>query len=335
MLSHYDLGTIESVTPFDRGSRQSPKVGIVAQRGKFLLKRRAAEKADLDRVRFAHKIQTHLARHGFPVAGLISTRDSSQAVTQFFDNVYELFAFIPGQPYRRSREETLDAGSVLARFHQLTEAVAEPHGPHVPRGDYHDAPGVRTGLLAIGAKLSAHDSFSGDEAELASIVQFLLERYDLAAEAVDAVGFGNWPERLVHADWHPGNLLFRGQKVAAVVDYDSIRWARGMIDVANGALQFTMVASGDPTTWPAEADDERYRAFLGGYRARRSLSADECAALPHLMAEALVAECVPPITRTGSVGRFSGFRILQWVRRKLTWFAEHEQALIQAAREAG
>ncbi len=31
VLSHYDLGVIESVTDFSRGSRRSPKVGIVSE----------------------------------------------------------------------------------------------------------------------------------------------------------------------------------------------------------------------------------------------------------------------------------------------------------------
>ena len=39
-LSHYNLGVIESITPFAKGSSQSPKVGIVCQKGKFLFKRR-------------------------------------------------------------------------------------------------------------------------------------------------------------------------------------------------------------------------------------------------------------------------------------------------------
>ena len=38
VLSHYDLGVIEAITGYPRGSRRSPKAGIVAQRGKFLLK---------------------------------------------------------------------------------------------------------------------------------------------------------------------------------------------------------------------------------------------------------------------------------------------------------
>ena len=64
VLSHYELGVIESITDFPRGSRRSPKVGIVSERGKFLLKRRSLERAHPDRIRFAHHVQRHLAASG-------------------------------------------------------------------------------------------------------------------------------------------------------------------------------------------------------------------------------------------------------------------------------
>ena len=41
VLSHYDIGVIDSVTEFPRGSRKAPKLRIVSEQGKFLMKRRA------------------------------------------------------------------------------------------------------------------------------------------------------------------------------------------------------------------------------------------------------------------------------------------------------
>ena len=75
VLSYYDLGIVESITEFRRGSRRSPKVGIVSERGKFLLKRRAVSRSHPDRVLFAHRVQIHLAASGFPLARLIVTLD--------------------------------------------------------------------------------------------------------------------------------------------------------------------------------------------------------------------------------------------------------------------
>lgn len=327
VLSHYDLGVVESVTEFLRGSRRSPKVGVVSDRGKYLLKRRAADRAQPDRVRFCHRVQAHLAAAGFPVAGLVKTRDTGQTLLQRRDHVYELFEFVPGHAFGQSLAEARDGGDVLARFHQATADFVAPPSLPVPHGDYHQAAGVRTGLCGIARSLSAHDSFTGDDAELESLVEFLLDRYDQAAAAANDCGLGAWPQQIIHSDWHPGNLLFRKEKVVAVIDYDSVRLSRRLIDVANGALQFSILAGGDPITWPEELDQERFDGFLAGYESVRSLTGDERRAIPGLMAEALIAECVPPITRTGSVGRWAGFRVLQMVRRKLKWLAANGDRL--------
>ncbi len=328
-LSHYDLGVIESITDFPRGSRRSPKAGIVCERGKFLLKRRTMSTARLDRVRFVHRVQNHLIAAGFPVAKLVPSRGGGQTLVQVRDHIYELFEFVAGQSYQHTMAESHDAGVMLARFHQATSNFAVPRALAAPRGDYHDAAGVRTGLGAIGSTLSSHDSFSGDEAELATLIQYLLSQYDRAADAVNAAGLSTWPERIIHSDWHPGNLLFRNQKVVAVVDYDSLCCSRLAVDVANGALQFSIIGGGDPDTWPDHLDEERLAAFLGGYESLISISTNERRCIPWLMSEALIAECVPPITDTGSVGRWAGFRVLQMARRKLTWLESNAARLMQ------
>ncbi len=327
VLSHYDLGILESITDFPRGSRKSPKVGIVSDKGKFLLKRRSTARAQPDRVRVAHHVQTLLASGGFPLAKLIATRVGRETLVQLRGHVYELFEFVAGQPFERSVEETRSAGEKLARFHDLTEPVADVGELPLPVGTYHDATPIRTGLHAIGSTFSSHDSFAGNEAELLPLMHFLLEAYDRAAAAADALGVAAMPARLIHADWHPGNMLFRQRAVAVVVDYDSIRISQRLIDVANGVLQFSIIAGGDPVDWPDHLDEARYKAFLEGYSSHRSLAANEIAGIPHLMAEALIAEAVPPITETGSVGRWSGFRVLQMIRRKLVWLERNAQRL--------
>ncbi|MBI3834976.1 MAG: phosphotransferase [Planctomycetes bacterium] len=327
VLSHFDIGVIESITEFPRGSRRSPKVGIVAERGKFLLKRRSVARARPDRIRLSHRVQAHLLAVGFPLPRLISTRDGRQATVQLRDHVYELFEFVAGQPFERTPEEALDAGKVLAKFHIATEPISTRPDLEAPQGDFHDASGVRTGLCAIRLSLKAHDSFTGDEAELENLVNYLLEAYDRAADASNASGYDRLPRRLIHADWHPGNILFRNRKVVAVVDYDSLRLSRRIADVANGAMQFSMIAGGDPAIWPDQLDEDRYLAFFQGYGSILTLSAAESACAPHLMSEALIAECVPPISETGSVGRWAGFRVMQMVRRKIAWLEANSSKL--------
>ncbi|MCH7526000.1 MAG: phosphotransferase, partial [Planctomycetes bacterium] len=184
VLSHYDLGVVESITPFKRGSRQSPKVGVVCQRGKFLLKKRAHGRKSERKVDFAHGIQQHLAAAGFPLAKIVSPRTGQTTYTQLGSQIYELFEYASGHAYDGTISQTRDAGRTLARFHQHLSDFELPE--NAPTGVYHDTIGVRTALNAIPSSIDKHDSVSGKEAELLGLIQRLFEAYDEAAEQANA-----------------------------------------------------------------------------------------------------------------------------------------------------
>lgn len=318
VLSRYDLGVVRSAQDFPRGSRRSPKLLIRSDRGVFLLKRRAVGRDDPARVAFTHDLIAHLNLRRFPTAGVARTRDARQTTFEHNGRFYELFEFVDGEQYDGSLAQTTHAGKTLARFHRAVndfkrEASPAPH-------TYHDAAAVRHGLNGIPTTVSGHDSVLGREAELLSIVQELHERYDDAADAANVAGVAQMPHCVVHGDWHPGNMLFRSDRVVAVLDLDSARVAVRTTDIANGMLQFSVIrGAGDPSDWPSFFDEARMRRFLIGYSAVEKLPGDELRALPHLMIESLIAEAVMPIALTGSFGPLPGFGVLQMVRRKVRW----------------
>ena len=238
VLSHYDLGVIATITDFPRGSRQSPKAGLVTERGKFVIKRRTLDHRRVERVRFAHGVQQHLLQHGFPIARVIPTRDD-HGFLYLHQHLYEVFEFAPGNTYEASATETQDAGQRLAQFHASTASYEPPPGVLRPRGDYHNAQAVCAALGAMGSTLRSHDSFAGNEAELAGLTVFLLDWYERAAEVVNRAIPQGEEDRIVHSDWHPGNLLFRNGRVLAVVDFDAVRYARRVAVSESKLLEVT------------------------------------------------------------------------------------------------
>src|ERR1700756_5224359 len=83
VISHYDIGVIDSIVEFPRGSRKAPKLLIVSEQGKFLLKRRARGKDDPFKVAFTHALQLHLANKQFPLPHLIGTRRENNSMLQW------------------------------------------------------------------------------------------------------------------------------------------------------------------------------------------------------------------------------------------------------------
>jgi len=328
VLSHYDLGVVESAKEYPRGSRRSPKLLLRTAGGRYLLKRRAQGRDKPGRVTFAHTLLWHLLQKGFPVPRLLHTRDGSQTMVTHDERIYELFEYVAGERYDASLEQTTHAGKTLARFHRAVADFQTAWQPPI-RG-YHDVQAVRSGLNAIPSTISSHDSVVGHEAELLSTNQELYERYDAAAEAIAGLGYERWPCWILHGDWHPGNMRFRGGKVAVVLDFDSARRSPAVADVANGMLQFSILRGGDdPGQWPEFFDQTRMRRILLGYASRVKLDRAQLEAIPHLMIESLIAECVVPVAATGSLGQIPGFGVLQMVRRKVHWLLRNFKHLQQ------
>jgi Ser/Thr protein kinase RdoA (MazF antagonist) len=324
VLSHFDIGVIESITEYPRGSRKAPKVLIASEQGKFLLKRRARGKDDAYKVAFSHAVQLYLASKQFPLPHLIGTKKDNNSMLQWRGTVYELFEYIPGQPYPQTLESTFDGGRVLSLYHKLLQDFRSEWQPSGL--SYHLAPSVEQGLKAIPSSLTASDSILGP------VLQFLLDSYKHAAQMASAMGLDAWPKQIVHADWHPGNMLFRDNRVVAVIDYDAARVQPRVIDVANGALQFSIIGGDDDIgTWPDYIDESRYKRFLRGYDEVMLLSEAEMKTIPWLMIEALIAEAVFPIAATGQFGRLEGLAFLQMVQRKVYWMQRSADRLVELA----
>jgi Ser/Thr protein kinase RdoA (MazF antagonist) len=328
VLSQYDLGAVEAVREFPRGSRRSPKLILRSEKGDFMLKRRARGKDDAFRVAFAHSLQLYLARKKFPLPHLIGTRRDNNSMFQWRGSIYELFEFIKGSGYDNSPGEALEAGRVLGAFHLLVKEHQPEFEP--PSGSYHASRAVGASfdqlpsmLMRVDPDNARRDSDRIDEAGA-----FLKSAYNEAAIRTNECGLPDWPLQITHCDWHPGNALFSRGKVVAVIDYDSARLLQRVTDVANGALQFSILAGGDdPAQWPDSLHQDRFQAFLNGYDTVNVLSKSEIRALPWLMIEAIIAESVIPIAATGSFARMEGIGFLLMIERKVHWLQQNAEKL--------
>ena len=238
VLSHFEVGVLQAIREFPRGSRKAPKLILRTDTGLYLLKRRARGKDDPFKVAFCHALQLYLASKQFPLPHLIGTKKDNNSMLQLNSTIYELFEYIKGTSYDNSLEATQDSGKILALFHKLLKDYEPEYEP--PQGSYHGARSVAASMEAIPVTLARLEPRSRDQKnEIADLVTFLHTSYNEAAMRATETGLPDWPMQIVHSDWHPGNMLFRGSRVVAVIDYDAARIQQRVIDVANGALQFS------------------------------------------------------------------------------------------------
>ena len=326
-LSRYDLGAIHKIEDFPRGSRRSPKVILDSDKGRFLFKRRAKGKDDLAKVAFTHQIQLMLAAQNFPLPHLMGTRGDNNSMLVMEGNIYEMFEYIPGQGYEGGLDSTFYAGQSLGLYHKLLEGFHGDYNP--PTGSYHNAKAIHQAIRNTVGSLPLETRPPTEV--LTPTVKRVEEAYGACAAAADELGLNTWGSQIVHGDWHPGNMLFRDKRVVAVIDYDAARYQQRVIDLANGALQFSILGGGpDPARWPDHLDEARFKRFLRGYDSVSVVSVAELRAVPYLMCEAMIAEAVLPIAATGSFGRFDGFGFLQMIDRKVQWILGNRDRLCAA-----
>ncbi len=347
VLSHYDIGVLKSLADYRRGSRRAPKIRLRTTQGEYLLKRRAPGRDDANRVGFTHALQRGLRNAGCPLPELLSTREHAGTMVLHEQRVYELFEYVTGVPFDRSIAATEAAGQTLARVHRAATTWAESssavqtHRSVLIRSSYHAAPAVEPTLHQIPAIVSAVEPDLTRE-DIAADCAALARMYLEASRRVAESGWVTWPKMVIHGDWHPGNLIFRDKSVAGVLDFDSSRLEPRMADVANGALQFSMIMGSqtDVSSWPPQPDVARLRAFVQGYIAgfQRGTpvdsnggppAANELAAIPWLMIEALIAETLAPIAAAGSFAGIRGSAFLRMVRQKADWLLPRAAKLVE------
>ena len=328
VLSRYDIGPIERLSDYRKGSRRAAKMLVGSAKGKYLLKRRAVGNDVKDFVEFAHAVQKRLSEHRFPVAGLMNTVDGDSFV-EHDNRIYELFSFIHGKRFDKSNQSAAESGRILSHFHDILNDF--PTEPNVKKQIYHQDENFYTTISEVNDILAKHET-PKDLDGMVDTIGFIREQYEIANKKVDAIGFYSLPTNIVHGDWHPGNTLYKDGEIIAVIDFDSLRVSPRITDIANGALQFSMRmgSAEEVEKLPATFRGHTIQSMVQAYDqfTKVPIMASERSIFPSLMIEALIVECIIPILNTGSFGRVRGSVFLKMVERKLKWLIPRADRII-------
>ena len=292
VLGRYELGAVRAVREAPLGTPASPKAVVDCARGRLLLKRRARGVDAPELVAFAHEVLLGCQARGVCVPPLVGTRDDNNSMVQIDDRVYELFVYIEGTPDPRTPASAERAGALLAELHAAMDAM--------------------TTRWAAPVEAAVIDPARADRAavdpEIRAGVRRVLGR---------AAGHAATERALVHGDWHPGNLVFRGDEPVAACDFDNARSGSRAREVAQGLAQFSLrrgEPGATPDKWPAEADLDRLGAHWRGYRDARPDAAPDPGAVAGLLPGVLVEEVLGAGTPDP--------RVVWMVLRKAQWIED-------------
>lgn len=302
-LTAFGLTRDTRVRPLRRGDPGSPKFIVEWNGRRFLLKRRSRERSDPVLVALCHEVMIGARSLGAPLPRLLGTNPGDNSMLQLGGRVYELMEFVAGDPFARSAAQARSAGRTLGDLHRVLRNCSPSYA--APVGSYHASAEILRQFERVIEQTDERGAGNGSAGDDRRLAEDCLGDYERAAARAERS-----PEmatQLVHGDWHPGNLLFVGDRVAWVLDLDGLSIAPAETDVAMGALQFALDVVRVPG-WSLSLDAERLGAFLEGTDPeadRRVLGA--------LMVESLIAEVIGPIARTGRFGDRSAGQALREV----------------------
>ena len=326
VLSHYDLGVISNIREYRRGSRRAPKLKLETERGEYMLKRKNTGHSRA-RAEAGHALQSYAAAAGVPVAALVPMRHGGTLLS-LGESLYEMYEWVQGARYERDPEQAREAGIALARLHRAfapLELTTE-----LPTGGFSEIHAVRRSLLLADATVSDRLQSSDRETVRASAASLdgHLERIE---QKLVERGLPLHRMAVCHGDYHPGNTLWFGVALGAVIDFDSARNEAIAAEVANATLQFSLKhrVGENPDAWQIGLDTDRLRAFSAGYRSQpATVPLDQVAPLvPWLMMSAVIAEAAAPIARDGDFAGIPAAPFLRATTRLVDWISDRTRAI--------
>lgn len=264
LAAAYRLGAIHEVR-FLPGGRMNRNWYIDSARGRFALK--LLTDRDPAAVRRNLGLLGALAAVGIPVAAPVADA-TGELVCEIEGSAYYFCEWVEGTHFgaEMTFAQAEHMGEVCARVH---DALAEPAlglpGPRpVPSGvpDLDAALAETERFLKLATESPKQDSFDR------AAVPVLHERLELIAAHVhlrpeaDATGPDGW----IHGDCQSFNLIWTGDRIGAVIDWDRIR-------VGSYTGELVRAAAYQFCTREARIDLPKVAAFLAGYRTVRPLDA--------------------------------------------------------------
>lgn len=235
---------------------------------------------DPQRIAFQLAFQEHLLANGFPTAPVVGTR-TGEPFASVEGVHWALFGLVEGHEFDFSSvAQAREAGRRLTQF----EAVAAGYsGPVV------DPPVIEVATWL--APVSSHvwrASMLTDRHE-----ERLRELHAGPEYADDLAFFGQWrreaaqtwpvdrlsalPDAWLHCDYHGRNMVFQGDDLAGLFDFDFVARGPRTYDVARGLFNFGRERRG-----ATNLRKEFCRAFLEGFEAEQPLTEEERRSLPYM-----------------------------------------------------
>jgi Ser/Thr protein kinase RdoA (MazF antagonist) len=272
VLFHYDIGEPCGALPVERGF-VNENWRIETSLGTYFLKHYHPSLCHPEIIHAQHALIAHLRRAGFPAPTIMPTTGGNTLLA-LGDELYEIQTYIEGTFYDHERTAHLkEAARTLGRYHVCVEGFALRS---LQNQDELYSPAVLHANLA--ALIDAWEIER--DPELGQMARRLAAHADDLATRFAA--HGTLPHLVIHGDYYADNLIFEGDCITGVVDYDKARWQPRVVELAETLIYFASPRPGHlkHLVYPGILEWKPFERFLRHYASVVSLTENEIRALP-------------------------------------------------------
>ncbi len=324
VLSHYDLGTPVEFSPAAHGYVNETAF-VRTTRGRYVVRRNHRRFTE-PLLRYRHALIAWLRERDAPVPPLIPTRDGG-TLLQLNQRYYEVQAFVEGEAHDPCRPQQLaSVGATLARYHRAVIGFPPPPAAAAPRYSPWGVDALATQLIERDVMGELHEP----------LTWYSQRSAQLRAALSDAV-YAALPHLVIHGDIHSDNLRFRGDQVAALLDFDQASWDARLVDLADALVAFASEPRREQTwgVFSGPLDLERALLLLGAYAAEAPLTGQEAAALPPMIEVLWLQGELGRVRSTPEGAPEYHASVLDQGRALSAWMAANGPALAEQWAEAG
>ncbi len=223
----------------------------------------------IPRIAFTHVIQEYLGKRGFTIPHLLRNRDGD-TLTVEGNEIYAISEFVEGFDFDAVQPTgTLQSASeTLGRMHNESRGLRSPVDFQWPPMHEEVIGSLRQRLKRIQTVAS---ETSGYPVSKSQISEWVTDVERLAAEST----LPDDEDWIIHGDYRAQNLKFDAEgMVNAILDFDTVRPANRLYDLAYALVFFPAVYQDTPLT------TGQMSIFLEAYEAVCPLTKEERNALP-------------------------------------------------------
>lgn len=230
VASQFGIGKITNITSPLHHTTTSKKAIVETANGRYFIKEKAAYAADEVSLNLSGEFQIFLSGHLSKCVPKLMRRHNGATYAESGSRRYVAMPEVRGQAFVGRPGQVYSAGCVLAQIHNLSTKFSAENAKLIPpyRTSQDEA---RTFIAMASDSSDAKGSLDPHREKALDLLGRIAHEY-----STDYDRFV--PKIVAHGDFAPSNLLFKGDAVAAVLDFDNVAYHARIRDLGEAIISF-------------------------------------------------------------------------------------------------